>query len=130
MGSVLLMMVIEEDTPEQRAAAHETINKAKESYSGKAGIHACITTNIEFTRGINRYIRDNSVDVLVDDIADPIYYNLDQCPCAVAGVRGDISENEQDDGAIKAARNPFFSKSLFFIPAILLRVKALTFSVL
>ena len=91
MGSVLLALPIHEDSEEARQAARETIRQAEEESGRDVKIYALIVTVAEYESQANTLIREWDVDVLVDDIADPIEHDLNRCPCAVAAVRGDIS---------------------------------------
>ena len=88
-GGIILVVVIEEDSEAQRAAAREAIDKAQEDCEKYAPLYGVITTHESYNQGTKRLVHDYNVDILVDDISDPVYNDLDSASCAVVGVRGD-----------------------------------------
>ena len=75
-GSLILVVVIEEDTEQQRAAAREAIREAEKDLDNVCGFYSIITTHESYRSSINKFVRDYNVDILVDDIGDPIHHDL------------------------------------------------------
>jgi uncharacterized hydrophobic protein (TIGR00271 family) len=71
--------------------------EARRWEESKVKVFPFIVTESDYRRESNHFIQEWNVDVLIDDFADEIKHNLNRCPCAVAGVRGDLhqAENKQ-----------------------------------
>ncbi len=94
MGHVLLAVAISEDSEAERQEARELMRLAREWEEDKIKIYPFMVTVDEYECNVNKFIHEWDIDILVDDVADPIQHNLNRCSCAVAGVRGDIQENQ------------------------------------
>jgi uncharacterized hydrophobic protein (TIGR00271 family) len=105
-GHIILAVVVAEDTEERRQAAREAIEQAQADCEPDVHVYGIITTREEYVRGTKNLIHDYNVDVLVDDIADPIYNNLDNSSCAVVGVRGDTAGSQNGEGGIASILVP------------------------
>ena len=95
MGNVLLAIPVADDSEEELLKAQALIDSALEDEGPKFKIFPLIVKKDEYEREVNNFIHEHDIDVLVDDIADPIKHDLDRCPCGVAAVRGDIAEEFQ-----------------------------------
>ncbi len=106
MGNVLLAVAISEDNEKKRQEAREVMRQAAEVNEGKVAVYPFMVTVAEYEREVNRFIHDWDIDVLVDDVGDPIKHNLSRCPCAVAGVRGDDQWDQLHDHGIRSILVP------------------------
>ena len=95
-GNVILAITIEEYTDQSMEAARELFNLAKQDEGPKVKVFPLIVYRSEYEKEVNAFIREKDIDILVDDVADPVKHDLDHCPCAVAAVRGDIEENNHN----------------------------------
>ena len=100
MGHVLLAVAISEDSVAERRGAREMMRFAGEWGEDKIKIYPFMVTVAEYEREVNNFIHEWDIDVLVDDVADPIQHYLDRCSCAVAAIRGDIQENQTEGETI------------------------------
>ena len=98
-GNVLLAIAIADDNEASRQEAREMMREARQANHSKVTIYPFVVTIAEYEREVNKFIREWEIDVLVDDIADPIKHDLNRCSCAVAAVRGDVKGDlaEQDN---------------------------------
>jgi uncharacterized hydrophobic protein (TIGR00271 family) len=96
-GHIILAVVVAEDTEEARQAGREAIEAAQADCEPDVHVYGFITTREAYVQGTRDLVHDYNVDILVDDIADPIYNNLDSSACAVVGVRGDMAGFKDDD---------------------------------
>ncbi|MFN2134337.1 MAG: TIGR00341 family protein [Candidatus Promineifilaceae bacterium] len=105
-GSIILVMVIDEDSEQQRAAARAAIERAEADVDDQCGFYAVITTRDSYGDGTNNFVRMYNVDILVDDISDPIHHDLEKSICAVVAVRGDTTGFSEDDDGIQSILVP------------------------
>lgn len=92
-GQVLLAIAVSDVSESNLGKARELINKTLETQGGKTKIYPFVVSKDEYEREVYKFIRENDIDILVDDVADPVTHILDRCPCAVAAVRGDRSDD-------------------------------------
>ncbi len=90
-GSIILVIVIEADSEENRAMARLAIDQAQADCEDHLVVHGLIATYDGYRGGINDFVHEYSVDILVDDIGDPIHTNIERSTCAIVGVRGDMA---------------------------------------
>jgi uncharacterized hydrophobic protein (TIGR00271 family) len=105
-GSVILILVIDEDTEQHRADARAAIQKAKADIADTCGFYAVMTTKDSYGNGTNNFVRMYNVDILVDDISDPIHHDLEKITCAVVAVRGDMAGFDEDGNGIQSLLVP------------------------
>ncbi|MDX1414875.1 MAG: TIGR00341 family protein, partial [Candidatus Promineifilaceae bacterium] len=106
VGQVLLAATVASEAEDDLARAREFLHLASQYQRPKLKIFPFIVQAAEYEREVNEFIRDQDVDVLVDDISDPIHHDLNRCPCAVAAVRGDIRDDENGNRPIKRIAVP------------------------
>ncbi len=100
VGHVLLAVPISEDSEALRQAARETIRQAEEENGTQVKIYAFIVSLDEYIGQVYDFIHEWDVDILVDDVADPVEHDLNRCPCAVVAVRGDFNREETETVSI------------------------------
>jgi uncharacterized hydrophobic protein (TIGR00271 family) len=105
-GSIILILVIDEDTEEQRAAARAAIERAEADVGEECGFYAVISTKDSYGTSTNNFVRRYNVDILVDDISDPIHHDLQKSTCAIVAVRGDTTGFTDDDHGIQSILVP------------------------
>jgi uncharacterized hydrophobic protein (TIGR00271 family) len=105
-GSIILVLVIEKNTEAQLNAAREAISKAEADLKDACGFYAVITTQESYGNGTNNFVRQHNVDILVDDISDPINHDLEKSTCGVVAVRGDTAGFIETDQGIKSILIP------------------------
>jgi uncharacterized hydrophobic protein (TIGR00271 family) len=105
-GSVVLAVLIDEDTEEQRAEAQKALDDAREDCANDVPLVGFVTTREVYVQETNNFIRDARIDILIDDIGDPIMQNLDRSTCAVVGVRGDTTGVDDNDDGINSILVP------------------------
>jgi uncharacterized hydrophobic protein (TIGR00271 family) len=105
-GSIILVLVIDKDTEEQRAAARAAIAKAEADVGDACGFYAVITTRDSYGNSTNSFINQYNIDILVDDISDPVHQDLEKSTCAVVAVRGDTTGFEEGGDGIQSILVP------------------------
>lgn len=101
VGSLVQAVVVSSNSLAEVEAARQSLQAGEASYEGKAKIYSFIATAVEYERGLERFIVDYDIDILVDDVGDAISHNLDKTSCAAIGLRGDTTLLEAGDSGIK-----------------------------
>lgn len=97
LGQVITVITVTEQTEEQMTAARELMHTCSQNNGSKVKIYPIIVLLDEYERRANEFIIDQNIDVLVDDISDPIKHDLNHCQCAVAAVRGDPGGDSEEN---------------------------------
>ncbi len=95
-GEVIVAIVIPEDTPTQRTIAQKAAQRIEENCSNQCKLYIIIVTDTAYQKGLNALIKKFDVDLLLDDIGDPIHHNLNNITCGVVAIRGDAVSLDGD----------------------------------
>ncbi len=100
-GDVFAAVVIPEDNEYNRASARKTIEYINQKYSDRCKLFPIIVTNNDYQRDLPQFIKKNQIDLLMDDVTDPVHHDLNRIPCGVVVIRGDtvnglIDQNDSD----------------------------------
>lgn len=95
-GEVLIPIVVPDDNEYHRASARQTLQRVEAQAEKHAKLHVYpfIVAAADYHKGLRRFLGQNSIDLLIDDISDPLHHNHNQLDCAVMAVRGDTLEGE------------------------------------
>ena len=94
-GEVIVAIVISEDTLTQRTNARKTAQHIEESYGKQCQLFTIIVTDAAYQTGLPAFIKKVDVDLLLDEIGDPIHHNLNNITCGVVAIRGDAVRTEE-----------------------------------
>ncbi len=105
-GGIVLIIVVEEGSEAARAAAEQAIAEAVADCADVVPVYGMVVTHESYRAGINQFVHEYRVDMLVDDIADPIHQSIEKSSCAIVGVRGDTAGMEDGDEGITSILVP------------------------
>lgn len=66
-------------------------------------VYPLLVTAVDIDKGVNEFVEEAEVDLLLANVDGPVRHNLNRVPCAVAIVRGDTAAVAGDPAATGAA---------------------------
>ncbi len=105
-GSLVQAIVVPIGSEAEMVAARASVQQGERTDTGRTKIFSYIALDEDYRRGVNRFVIEYSIDVLVDDASDNISHDLNKTPCAAIGLRGDTTLLEQGETGIHSILVP------------------------
>jgi uncharacterized hydrophobic protein (TIGR00271 family) len=124
-GQLIAGIYLPDMNPAGQKAAHAQAEKINALDPEADDIFVLIMTAANFDKALTQFVNDAAIDLLVAHMDGPIAFNLNRVSCAVAAIRGDNTEvdDELDHIIVPTAGGPNTAHALTFLLPLTNKVK-------